>query len=119
MPIWTEAAGLSLLTGASDPNGDPLRIRRIEGAVVTTWPARVPLAKGAAIVTEAGAVSWDDTGATAIRAGVATLGGSFQYTIWDGAAESAALTATISLVGVNSPPVGKDVVLTFHVAARP
>lgn len=119
MPTFPEAAGKTLIDGATDGNGDAISVRRINGQIVTAFPVAVPLAQGAVIVAADGSVTFDDAGVTGLAPNVVAAAGSLTFTLWDGIAESAVQTATVSLLGVNSPPVGQDQVLTFNVRARP
>lgn len=106
MTTYSERLGRSLLTGASDPDGDPITVRRINGLVID-WGANggvliLSLPNGAVRITEAGAVTLDDATATTgsfPADGETSSNGSFTYTLTDGSLDSATVTATITLRG--------------------
>lgn len=117
MTSYVEKNSINLLTGAFDPDGDPITVRRINGTLVQSWPYSVNLAVGTVLVTEAGQVTYDDGGDTSghPNGGETLANGSFTYRLWDGALESATYTATIALVGANSSPTGQNHALIFEV----
>ena len=103
MTTYAEKTSLSLLTGASDPDGDPITVRRINGEAIT-WtgaPMAINLPIGAVNVWGDGTVRYDDEGTTAGHplTGVSTANGSFTFTLWDGQEESPTYTCTIQLTG--------------------
>lgn len=110
--MTTYTTGNTLLTGASDPNSDTITVRRINGSVPGSWPHTVALTIGSAIVTEAGAVTYDDGGNTAPHPGASAskTAGTFTFTLWDGQAESPTYTATVSLTGASGGGGGASLV---------
>ncbi len=117
MTIYTEKNSTTLLTGASDTDGDTITVRRLNGTQIASWPRTVDLTTGSAIITENGVVTFDDEGSTSGHptGGQSQPNGSFTYTLWDGIAESEAYTASINLTGVNTAPTGQDLALVFQV----
>lgn len=111
MTQYSPSAGNSLLTGATDPNGDAITVRKINGVAVdwATNPQTVTLTLGTAKVWQNGDVKFDDGGVTTgfPYAGQTKAIGSFTFTLWDGTLESPAYTASIGLTGVApAAPVG-------------
>lgn len=107
MTAYSEAAGLTLISRAVDPDGDPITVRRINGAVVPSWPHQVAISTGVLSVAENGIVTYDDQGTSAGHpaSGETVAVASFVFTLWDGTAESAEHVCVIELSGVgNSPP---------------
>lgn len=104
MTTYSEKSGTTLLQGANDPDGDPISVRRINGAIVTQWPHTVSTTLGTVTIAENGAVAYDDLGTTTghPEAGSTQAEGSFTFTIWDGTDESPEYTATITLEGQTS-----------------
>ncbi|NWG46259.1 MAG: hypothetical protein HXY25_06895, partial [Alphaproteobacteria bacterium] len=102
----SEKAGLSLVTGAFDAEGDPISVRKVNGSVID-WsggPHEVQLSSGKVVITEAGQVTYDDEGDVLGHPldGQSGANGSFTFTLWDGLAESAQGTRSIQLNGVAS-----------------
>ena len=118
MTIYSEQTSRSLLTGATDPEGDPITVRRINGQIITTWPHTVALPEGHAIITELGQVSYDDGGALIGHPseGVTLDNGTFTFQLWDGTSESPEYTATIDLLGGVSATVGYVAAPVFRLA---
>lgn len=120
MASYIAQAGVTLLTGASDPEGSPITVRRINGVVVAAWPHVVPLTIGSATITQAGLVGYDDAGNILPHPGngATKTAGTFTFTLWDGQGESVVRTATLRLNGSsNGAPVGSASTLTFDVEA--
>lgn len=124
MTTYTEASGLTLLSGAQDLEGDPIWVRQIDGQVVD-WsqsPHIVTLPVGRLKMWDDGTVRFDDLGTTANhpQAGQTASNGSFTFTLWDGQDESSEYTCTISLTAPgtgNQPPAGQNQLLQFDVTA--
>ena len=115
MTTYTEKSALSLLTGASDLDGDAISVRRINGAVIASWPHQVTLPEGSVSVTAAGVVTYDDAGSISGHpsSGQVTANGSFTFTLWDGTDESPDYTCSIQLNGatvVTTGPVSAGLV---------
>lgn len=124
MATYPEEAGQTLLTGATDPDGDPISVYRVNGAVVdwSTSPHRVSLTKGAADIWSDGTVAYDDGGTSTGHpsTGEILANGAFSFTLWDGIAESPVYTCNLELAassGSNAAPTGENHNLTFDVAA--
>lgn len=117
MTIYSESNSTTLLTGASDADGDTITVRRLNGTQIASWPRTVDLISGSAIITQEGVVTFDDEGSTSGHpaGGQNQANGSFTYTLWDGIAESDTYTASISLTGVNTAPMGQNHALVFQV----
>lgn len=117
MTTYSEKNSKTLLTGASDADGDTITVRRINGVQIASWPYSVSLTTGSASVTQNGAVTFDDGGTTSGHptGGQNQPNGSFTFTLWDGLAESESYTATVSLSGTNTAPTGQDQTLVFEV----
>ncbi len=103
MAAYIEKNSLTLLTGASDPEGDAITVHRIDGAIPSSWPHVVALDIGSASITQDGVVTYDDGGATELHPllGATTSAGSFSFTLWDGHNESPSYTSTITLNGID------------------
>ena len=117
MTTYSEKNSKTLLTGASDTDGDTITIRRINGTLITSWPYVVDLTLGSASITEAGVVTYDDEGDTSGHplGGQTITSGTFSFTLWDGSDESSAYTATLRLRGLNTAPTGQNQTLIFSV----
>lgn len=117
MTTYTEKDSKTLLTGASDTDGDTITVRRLNGTQIASWPRTIDLSTGSAIITQDGGVTFDDEGSTSGHpiGGQSQANGSFTFTLWDGIAESDTYTASISLSGVNTAPSGQDHALVFQV----
>jgi len=117
MTIYSDKNSRTLLTGSSDAEGDTLTVRRIDGALVTSWPLSVDMTWGSVIVTEEGLVTYSDEGDPSGHpiGGQAFVNGNFTFTLWDGAQESSSHLATVRLHGVNSAPTGQNVTLIYQV----
>lgn len=104
MTTYSEKNSLSLLTGAYDPDSDPISVHRINGVIISTWPHIVSLTTGSVSVTEDGEVTYDDGGSTAGHPadGASAANGSFTFTLWDGVSESPSYTCTIQLNGAGA-----------------
>ncbi len=84
MPVYSERNGLSILDGATDPEGDPLSVVAINGDT-NLIDTPVALSVGGMITVAAdGAVSFDDTGFTWPGEGSGIFD-SFIATVSDGA----------------------------------
>ena len=100
MTTYSEKSFTSLTTGASDSDGDTITVRRINGAVPSSWPYTVTLLQGIAEIDEDGVVVFDDGGDTSGHPLSGFLSnGSFTFTLWDGLDESPTYTATVGLEG--------------------
>lgn len=112
MTVYTEKNSFTLVTGASDPEGDPITVRRVNGIVPSGWPHVVPLSSGNVSISENGVVVYDDGGVVSGHPsdGQSQTNGSFTFTLWDGNLESTTLTATIELEGI-TPVTGTQPVL--------
>lgn len=101
MTLYIPTTGATLLTGATDADGDIITVRKINGTNVNwaTNPQTVTLTVGTVKVWQNGDVRFDDTGLGAGRpaAGASVAAGSFTFTLWDGTAESPVYTATVGL----------------------
>jgi len=84
MTIYSEKNATSLLSGAFDPEGNAISVRRINGNIIVNWPV----------------VLGDITGHPPSSGSRAN--GSFTYTLWDGQDESPVYNASISLNGLGS-----------------
>lgn len=117
MATYSEKNSTSLLTGATDPDGDTITVRRINGTQISSWPYTVDLTLGEVSITEAGVVVFDDEGNTSGHpgGGQTQTNGSFTFTLWDGTLESAEYTATVALEGSNSAPTAQNHALVFAV----
>ena len=104
MTQYPENSSWTLITGATDPEGDPIRVRQIEGAIITTWPHVITLPKGTLSITEFGVVTYDDGGDLSGHpvVGGTLPNGSFSYTLWDGQSESPVYQANVELQGIAS-----------------
>ncbi len=103
MTVYIEKNNLTLLAGSSDPDGDPITVRRIDGVLPPSWPHTISLGIGSVEITEAGIVTYDDSDDSSQHPGLGetTLSGSFSFTLWDGQSESPTYTSTITLNGVD------------------
>lgn len=124
MTTYSESADQTLLTGAVDQEGDPIRVRRVDGQIVdwTQSPHIVTLPVGRLRMWDDGTVRFDDLGSSAGHpaAGQTAANGSFTFTLWDGQDESSEYTCTVSLTATgtgNQPPVGQNHSLQFDVTA--
>ena len=101
MTVYAEKNSFSLLSGAYDPDGDPIFVYRVNGSVIASWPQTVSLTEGSVSVTQDGVVTYDDGGDTSGHpsSGSSAANGSFTYTIWDGIAESSTYTCSVQLNG--------------------
>lgn len=117
MTTYAEKNSTSLLTGATDADGDTITVRRINGTQIASWPVTVDLTFGEVSVTEAGAITFDDEGSTSGHpgGGQTQANGFFTFTLWDGVLESPEYTATVTLEGANSAPTGQNHSLVFSV----
>lgn len=108
MTTFAEKALVKLIDGASDPDGDPVSLRRINGIVPSSWPHSVPLNQGMVLVDQDGSVVFDDqddpSGHPAY--GQVAAIGSFSFTLWDGELESPTYTTQVQLNGVSGAPSG-------------
>jgi hypothetical protein len=102
MGIYPEKNGLTLLAGASDPDGNPIVVSRVNGSAANVGQpvALTGGAGGLVTVNAAGVVSFDDTGLAAPAVGQGAAAGSFTYRLSDGVAESPDYTVTVSVFGV-------------------
>lgn len=83
MSLYSERDAVSILDAATDPEGDPLTVSRINGSPAFVG-APVPLSVGGSItVTAQGNVTFNDTGFVWPAQGGA-LFDSVIATIWDG-----------------------------------
>lgn len=107
MTLYIPTTGATLLTGASDAEGDTITVHKINGAVIdwSTNPQTLALTVGTVQIWQDGTVRFDDAGLGAGRpaAGASVAAGSFTFTLWDGVAESPAYTAN---VGLAAPAAG-------------
>lgn len=124
MTTYPESAGLTLLTGAQDLEGDPIRVRRVDGTIVdwTNSPHIVTLPIGRLRMWDDGTARYDDLGTTTGHptAGQTNANGSFTFTLWDGTDESAEYTCSVALSAPgtgNQPPSGQNQSLQFDVTA--
>lgn len=117
MTIYVERNSLTLLNGATDPDGDPISVRRLNGTLISSWPHIVDLTIGSVIVAQDGTVTFDDEQSTSQLpgGGQTVANGSFTFRLWDGALESPTYTASVSLSGMNSNPIGQNHTLVFEV----
>jgi hypothetical protein len=108
MTTYSENTGTTLISGATDAQGDPITVRRINGSVPGAWPASVALAVGSVRVSQNGAVTFDDGAGSGSNPeqGQSLAAGSFTFTLWDGATESPAYTATVTLTGAAAVVAG-------------
>ncbi len=106
MTVYPEKEGLSLLTGASDADADPISVRRINGEVPVTWPVTVVLTVGSVLVYESGVVEYEDGGDLSEHPDIGSTlaNGSFTFALWDGEEESDEQTATVVLHGSGLAP---------------
>lgn len=119
MTTYVEKNALTLLSGSSDPEGDSITVRRIDGNIVSSWPHSVSLPVGALSVTQSGTVTYNDGGDTSGHpsGGSSAANGSISFTLWDGTDESPTYTASITLDGLvsNTAPSGQNQSLIFEV----
>ena len=115
------ATNVSLLDGAVDPDGDPLEVYQVNGAVPPSWPAVVPVPTGQLLIERNGTVTYDDQDDTTGHPskGGTIVGGSFTFSIWDGTDASPAYNATVNLTGQNAGPTGQSQTLGFAVHPGP
>ncbi len=106
MTSYAERNSLTLLTGAADPDGDMLTLRRINGEVILSWPHVMEMGKGSVSISEGGTVIYDDGGSITEHptTGASIANGFFTYTVWDGQDESGLQTANITLYGATVAP---------------
>lgn len=104
MTTFSEKMLVKLLDGATDPDGDPISLRRINGTVPPAWPHPVNLPQGTIWVNDDGMVMYDDEGDTSGHpgGGSSISNGSFTFTIWDGTGESPTYTANVQLNGITT-----------------
>jgi len=104
MTVYSEKNSITLLNGASDPDGDQIRVRRINGTIITTWPHFVDLPSGRVQVQEDGTASYDDQGDVTGHPSTSNsaANGSFSYTLWDGIDESPVYNVAVTLNGLGS-----------------
>jgi hypothetical protein len=113
MAIYLERSNVTLLTGATDGDGDAVTVSRVNGSPGNIGVA-VPLAGGSGgfvTVTADGVVTLDDTGMTAPAADQTAVAGSFTFTLTDGDLESPEYTATVSVLGVATTDAPANTVL--------
>jgi len=115
MTQYPENSTISLLTGATDAEGDPIRVRRVDGTVITAWPHVIALPTGSLVVSEFGVVTYDDGGDTSGHPvdGAMATNGSFSYTLWDGVDESPVYQANVELSGVSGTATVADQTAEF------
>ena len=119
MTIYVEELGNTLLTGATDAEGDPIVPYRLGttlpgggtgGTILSGSPVTVTLNNPTTTVTSItidtnGAPTLNDTGNTysfpPVGSGLFTIG-TYQYTLHDGQTESAVYTKTVKVRGVAS-----------------
>lgn len=100
MTRYSETRRTNLLDGARDVDGDPVSVRRINGTVPQRWPHKVALSIGTAEIHEDGTVFYENEDDMDSHPATGSLiGGAFNFTIWDGRAESPVYTATVQLNG--------------------
>lgn len=106
MTVYSERTSATLLTGASDADGDAMTIRQIDGEVVSSWPHVKELTNGSVSIAENGTVTYDDGGSLSSHPTVGNNleDGTFTFTVWDGQDESAEQTATITIYGTTVAP---------------
>ena len=118
MTSYNEKGGLTLLTGATDAEADPITMKRVGTTLpgggtggTTTFPATVTLNNPTSGITTVsvsavGIVPLDDGGNPASLPALGATSvvlGTFQYTLQDDSgAESAVYTATVTANGVAS-----------------
>ncbi|RMH50850.1 MAG: hypothetical protein D6686_05295 [Alphaproteobacteria bacterium] len=99
MASYSERNGTTLLTGATDPDGDPVTVATVNGSAANVG-VPIPLAGGGLVtVSAAGVVTLDDSGLQPPPAQMTVAVGSFTFTLTDGQRESPSYTATISVAG--------------------
>lgn len=104
MATYEERTGLTLLAGATDPDGDPVFVSRVNGSAANVGQP-VTLASGATVTVAAdGTVTLDDSGLDNPAAGETIIAGSFTYRLSDGQAESAEHVVTVEVTGVAAAP---------------
>lgn len=104
MAVYSEKYLTTLLSGATDPENDPVSIYRINNAIINSWPHSVSLTEGSVFVHQTGVVEYDDGGSSGGHPapGQVAAVGTFSFTIWDGQDESPEYTANIQLSGLTN-----------------
>jgi len=104
MTSYSEKNATDLLSGATDAENDTITIRRINGVIINSWPHTVTLPQGNALISQTGAVSYDDGNDTSGHPvqGSTLNNGTFTFNLWDGADESPIYTANLVLNGTTS-----------------
>ncbi|MEM6913911.1 MAG: Ig-like domain-containing protein, partial [Pseudomonadota bacterium] len=108
MPTYSERSNKTLLTGATDPDNDPITVASVNGSAANLG---VPVALtggagGTVLVAPDGSVTLNDATLTAPLVGTTVIAGTFTYTLTDGVLESATYTATIEATGTAGLPAG-------------
>lgn len=102
MADYNPENGFSLLTGATDADGDPMVVYSVNGSVPGAWPVVVNLTQGTATVAQSGDVfvtlaSNDDSPADTVTKAF----GSFTYQLTDGEDPSNTATCSIDVTGTS------------------
>ena len=107
--VLTQGAGSGVLANDTDPDGDALTVDQLNG-VGGTAPFTATSSKGATVTLNAdGSFTYDPTGSATLQAlprGQTTTD-TFTYQANDGHGGAASATVTITVIGVNHPPVAK------------
>lgn len=106
MALYNEQSNLTLLTGATDADGDPISVSRVNGASSNIG---IPVALigglgGTVTVSVDGSVVLNDETLTNPADGVSALAGTFTYRLTDGVNESPVYTASIDVTGQAAAP---------------
>ena len=111
----TGTAVLNVLTNDSDPNGDDLTITSVGGAAAGT-PVTVTTANGVVTtvtITETGEVLFNTNGQFDSMPVGATDSFTVDYTISDGNGGTDTASVTVTIEGLNEPPVAEDDAITI------
>lgn len=101
----TALSGASILSNDTDVDGDVLSVASVNGSIANVG-AQIVLASGALLeVSDDGSFTYDPNGAFDGLNGGQTAFDSFTYTATDGNADSNSETVTISISGVDMPPL--------------
>jgi hypothetical protein len=99
MTLYSEKTAQTLRSVPGLPSGATLR--RINGAIISSWPHLLPLGSGALVIGQDGTVHYDDGDSAAGHplAGQTAVIGSFTFTLADGSGEGPAYSCSIRLEG--------------------
>jgi len=103
MATYSEKNGVTLIDGASDPEGDPVFVSHVNGLAANVGQP-VPLEGGGTVTVAAdGTVALDDATLANPAEGAVAIAGLFTYRLSDGISESPDYTATVEVSGFVAP----------------